>query len=49
MSWLDDPAWKVTIGGEEHTCVGSMFAENTNLGITLASRDTVHNEHNVFT
>jgi len=48
MSWLDDPAWKVTIGGEEHTCVGSMFAENTQLGITLASRDTVHNEHNVF-
>jgi len=48
MSWLDDPAWKVTIGGEEHTCVGSMFAENTSLGITLASRDTVHNEQDVF-
>ena len=48
MSWLDDPAWKITIGGEEHTCVGSMFAENTTLGITLASRDTVHNEQNVF-
>jgi len=48
MSWLDGDAWKVTIGGEEHTCVGSLFAENTQLGITLASRDTVHNEHNVF-
>jgi len=48
MSWLDDPAWKITIGGEEHTCVGSMFAENTSLGITLSSRDTVHNEHDVF-
>ena len=48
MSWLDDPAWKITIGGEEHTCVGSMFAENVSLGVTLASRDTVHNEHNVF-
>ena len=48
MSWLDDPAWNITIGGEEHTCVGSMFAEHASLGITLASRDTVHNEHDVF-
>lgn len=48
LSWLDDPAWNVTIGGEEHTCVGSLFAEHAELGITLSSRDTVHNEHNVF-
>jgi oligosaccharide amylase len=48
MSWLDDAAWKVTVGCEEHTCVGSMFAENKSLGIRLASRDTVHNEHDVF-
>lgn len=48
MAWLDNPDWKITIGGEEHTCVGSLFAENKKLGITLASRDTVHNEQNVF-
>lgn len=48
MSWLDDPEWNVTVGGEEHTCVGSMFAENTSLGVTIASRDTVHNEHDVL-
>lgn len=48
MSWLDDSDWQVSIGGEEHTCVGSLFAENTKLGITLSSRDTVHNEQNVF-
>ena len=47
-TWLDDHAWNVTIGGEEHTCVGSLFAEHVGLGITLASRDTVHNEHDVF-
>lgn len=48
VSWLDDPVWQVAISGEEHTCAGSMFAENRDLGITLASRDTVHNEHDVF-
>jgi len=46
--WLDDGVWNITIGGEEHTCVGSLFAEHAELGITLASRDTVHNEHDVF-
>lgn len=48
LAWLDDPAWKVTTGGEEYTCVGSLFAEHRALGITLASRDTVHNEQDVF-
>jgi oligosaccharide amylase len=48
ISWLDDPSWRVTVGLEEDTCVGSLFAENQELGITLASRDVVHNEHNVF-
>jgi len=48
LSWLDDSAWNVTIGGEEHSCVGSLFAEHVELGITLSSRDTVHNEHDVF-
>lgn len=48
ISWLDDPEWKVTVGLEEGTCVGALFAENVSLGITLSSRDVVHNEHNVF-
>lgn len=48
MTWLDDCAWNITIGGEERTCVGSLFAEHSELGVTLSSRDTVHNEHNVF-
>jgi len=48
MTWLDDAGWSVTTGSEEHTCVGSLFAEHQSLGITLASRDTVHNERNVF-
>lgn len=48
ISWLDDPSWKVTAGLEENTCVGSLFAENQTLGIALASRDVVHNEHDVF-
>lgn len=46
--WLDDEGWRVTVGGEEHTCVGSLFAEHAGLGVTIASRDTVHNEHDVF-
>jgi oligosaccharide amylase len=48
ISWLDDLGWKVTVGLEEDTCVGSLFAENFELGVSLASRDVVHNEHNVF-
>lgn len=48
ISWLDDPSWRITIGSDESTCIGSMFAENLELGITIASRDAVHNEHNVF-
>ena len=28
LSWLDDDAWNIAIGGEEHTCVGSLFAES---------------------
>lgn len=48
ISWLDDPDWKITVGLEEGTGVGVMFAENAGLGITISSRDAVHNEHNVF-
>ncbi len=48
ISWLDDPAWRVTAKLEEGTCIGSLFAENEALGVTVASRDAVHNEHNIF-
>jgi len=48
ISWLDDAAWRVTAGLEEDTCIGTFFAENLELGITLSSRDAVHNEQNVF-
>lgn len=48
ISWLDDPAWRITIGSEDDTSIGSMFAENLELGITLSSRDAVHNEKDVF-
>jgi oligosaccharide amylase len=48
MSWLSNPDWKITIGSEEDTSIGSMFAENARLGITLSSRDAVHNEKNIF-
>lgn len=48
MSWLDDEGWRITNSLEEGTCVGSLFAENTELGISIASRDAVHNEHNAF-
>ncbi len=48
ISWLDEPTWKVVSGMDEGTCVGSMFAENTELGISISSRDAVHNEKNIF-
>ena len=48
ISWLDDPSWRVHCGLEEETCIGSFFAENQMLGITIASRDAVHNEKNIF-
>ncbi|MCB9814148.1 glycoside hydrolase family 15 protein [Candidatus Nomurabacteria bacterium] len=48
ISWLDDPDWKISIGAEEDTSIGSMFAENLKLGIAVASRDAVHNEQNIF-
>lgn len=48
ISWLDDPAWEVTIGCSAETVVGSMHAVNDALGITLTSTDVVHNEKNIF-
>ncbi|MCA9362984.1 glycoside hydrolase family 15 protein [Candidatus Kaiserbacteria bacterium] len=48
MSWLDDPSWRVTAGLNESSGIGSMFAENQTLGISISSSDAVHNEHNVF-
>lgn len=48
ISWLDDPEWKITICSEENSCIGTMFAENLELGIAIASRDAVHNEKNIF-
>ena len=48
MSWLDDPAWQVTVGGDTDSCIGSMYAVNESLGLTLTSRDAVHNEQDVF-
>jgi len=48
ISWLDSSDWKISIGSEEDTSIGSMFAENTRLGITLSSRDAVHNEKDIF-
>ena len=48
MSWLDDPAWRINVSLLEDSGVASMFAENKELGIAIASRDAVHNEKNVF-
>ncbi|MFT5036840.1 MAG: GH15 family glucan-1,4-alpha-glucosidase [Candidatus Azotimanducaceae bacterium] len=48
LAWLDDPSWKVTIGCDSQTVVGSMHAVNEKLGVTLSSVDVVHNEENVL-
>lgn len=47
-TWLDDPSWRVSNGLDEGSCVGSFFAENESLGISISSRDAVHNENNIF-
>ncbi len=46
--WLDQPEWQITVGSEENTAAGTLFAINSAIGITLSSRDVVHNERNVF-
>lgn len=48
ISWLDDPAWEVTLANNEETSVGSFFAVNHSIGVSLSSTDAVHNEENVF-
>ena len=48
LSWLDDPAWQVTVGCDPETVVGSLVATNEALKVQLSSVDVVHNEHNVF-
>lgn len=48
LSWLDNPDWKITIGTDANTAIGTMFAVNERLQVSLASRDAVHNEKNVF-
>lgn len=48
ISWLDNPEWQITIGADDRTSVGSLLAVNEHLGITLTSKDAVHNEQNVF-
>jgi GH15 family glucan-1,4-alpha-glucosidase len=41
ISWLDDEGWQVMIGADDNTAVGSFFAVNESLQITLASKDAV--------
>ena len=48
MSWLSDHGWHVQVGCSPESAIGSLFAEHTGLGITIASRDAVHNEEDVF-
>ncbi len=48
MSWLDEPSWRITMGGQVNTSVGTLFAENIELGVLISSKDAVHNESNVF-
>lgn len=48
VSWLDDPEWEVTVGCNEETAIGSLFAVNNHLGVSISTHDAVHNEANVF-
>lgn len=47
-TWLDDPEWTITIGNESDSVIGHLTAVNEKRGVTLVTRDAVHNEHNVF-
>jgi oligosaccharide amylase len=47
MRWFND-GWNVTVQSEEEAPVGSTFARNDELDITLHLSDTVYNEKNVF-
>ncbi len=48
LSWLDSDDWKISIGTDDQTSIGTMTAINEKNGITLTSKDAVHNEQNVF-
>jgi len=48
MSWLDNVDWKVTVGVHDESTIGSVFAFNKRLQITIVSRDVVHNEKDIF-
>ncbi len=48
ISWLDDSAWEITIGAVGDSVLGNFTAVHEGLGVTLSSKDAVHNEHDVF-
>ncbi len=48
FTWLTDAGWKITVGFNEETSVGSVEAAHEDLGIRLQSIDAVHNEQDVF-
>ncbi|MFM2340321.1 MAG: hypothetical protein RLZZ360_957 [Candidatus Parcubacteria bacterium] len=47
-TWLDDSEWAVTIGTDSDSVIGHVTAVNEKRGVTLMTRDAVHNEHDVF-
>lgn len=48
ISWLEDSDWKISIGSDSETVIGSMHAVNDRIGVTVSSTDAVHNEENIF-
>lgn len=48
LAWLDDPEWQISVGCDQDTLVGGFFAHHPRLEVSLASRDAVHNEQDVF-
>jgi len=48
LSWFDDEDWHIEIGVGEETTLGSITATNHKIGITVSTKDAVHNEQNVF-
>lgn len=48
LSWLEDPEWEITVGCDNSTVIGSMFAENREIGVSLTTTDAVHNEYDTF-
>lgn len=48
LSWLDNPDWEISIGANDQMAIGAMTAINKKNGVSLQSKDAVHNEQNVF-